>query len=74
MGKNFYDEITSNEEQRGENFFDEVTPKSKSSCEASKLPSPEDNSGKEKKKMFTTMEVAVPVYEETDGYNIPILI
>lgn len=70
MGKNFYDEITLNEEQRGENFFDEVNPRSKSSCKASNLSRPEGNS----EGCLQSMEVVVPVYKETDGYNIPILI
>lgn len=70
MGKNFYDEITLNEEQRGENFFDEVNPLSKSSCEASNLSRSEGNSGR----CLQPMEVVVPVYKKIDGYNIPILI
>lgn len=70
MGKNFYDEITLNEEQRGENFFDEVTPRSKSSCKASIPSRPECNS----EGCLQSMEVVVPVYKETNGYDIPILI
>lgn len=70
MGKNFYDEITLNEEQRGENFFDEVTPRSKSSCKASIL----SKSECKLERCLQSMEVVVPVYKETNGYNIPILI
>ncbi len=70
MGKNFYDEITLNEEQKGENFFDEVNPLSKSSCEASNPSIPEGNPGR----CLQPMEVEVPVYKETDGYDIPIVI
>lgn len=75
MGKNFYDEITLNEEQKGENFFDEVTPRSKSSCKASILSRYECNSEEGNSEgCLQSMEVVVPVYKETNGYNIPILI